>query len=102
GTLIAHHRPEVLDEIAQMLEDLRAPANIMVDIKVRFLLVEDSFLEDVGVDFRGLGDDATSGVPGDAGEINNVFNDFGDSTNYGSPGAPGVLGTGQDVGAAYS
>ena len=102
GTLIAHHRPEVLDEIAQMLEDLREPANIMVDIKVRFLLVEDSFLEDVGVDFRGLGDDATSGVPGDAGVINNVFNDFGDSTNYGSPGAPGVLGTGQDVGAAYS
>ena len=102
GTLIAHHRPEVLDEIAQMLEDLRAPANIMVDIKVRFLLVEDSFLEDVGVDFRGLGDDATSGVPGDSGEISTVFNDFGDSTNYGSPGAPGVLGTGQDVGAAYS
>jgi type II secretory pathway component GspD/PulD (secretin)/tetratricopeptide (TPR) repeat protein len=102
GTLIAHHRPEVLDEIAQMLEDLREPANIMVDIKVRFLLVEDSFLEDVGVDFRGLGDNATSGVPGDSGEINNVFNDFGDSTNYGSPGAPGVLGTGQDVGAAYS
>ena len=102
GTLIAHHRPEVLDEIAQMLEDLREPANIMVDIKVRFLLVEDSFLEDVGVDFRGLGDNATSGVPGDSGDINNVFNDFGDSTNYGSPGAPGVLGTGQDVGAAYS
>ncbi len=102
GTLIAHHRPEVLDEIAQMLEDLRAPANIMVDIKVRFLLVEDSFLEDVGVDFRGLGDDATSGVPGDVGSINTVFNDFGDSTNYGSPGAPGVLGTGQDVGAAYA
>ena len=102
GTLIAHHRPEVLDEIAQMLEDLRDPANIMVDIKVRFLLVEDSFLEDVGVDFRGLGDNATSGVPGDSGVINTVFNDFGDSTNYGSPGAPGVLGTGQDVGAAYS
>ena len=102
GTLIVHHRPEVLDEIARMLEDLRAPANIMVDIKVRFLLVEDSFLEDVGVDFRGLGDDATSGVPGDSGEISTVFNDFGDSTNYGSPGAPGVLGTGQDVGAAYS
>ncbi|MFT7516562.1 MAG: type II secretory pathway component GspD/PulD (secretin)/tetratricopeptide (TPR) repeat protein [Myxococcota bacterium] len=102
GTLIVHHRPEVLDEIAQMLEDLRAPANIMVYIKVRFLLVEDSFLEDVGVDFRGLGNDATSGVPGDVGSINTVFNDFGDSTNYGSPGAPGVLGTGQDVGAAFA
>jgi type II secretory pathway component GspD/PulD (secretin)/tetratricopeptide (TPR) repeat protein len=102
GTLIAHHRPEVLDEIAQMLEDLREPANIMVDIKVRFLLVEDSFLEDVGVDFRGLGNDATSGVAGDVGSITNVFNDFGDSTNYGSPGAPGVLGTGQDAGAAFA
>ncbi len=97
GTLIVRHRPEVQAEVAQMLEDLRVPANIMVDIKVRFLRVEDSFLEDVGVDFRGLGNDATSGAAGKGDSL--VFDDFG--ANAGSPGAPGTLGTGNDSGAIF-
>ena len=97
GTLIVHHRPEVQAEVASMLEDLRVPANIMVDIKVRFLRVEDSFLEDVGVDFRGLGNDATSGAAGKGDDL--VFDDFG--ANPGTPGAPGTLGTGSDSGMIF-
>jgi type II secretory pathway component GspD/PulD (secretin) len=99
GTLIVHHRPEVQEEVARMLGDLREPANIMVNIKVRFLLVEDSFLEDVGVDMRGLGDDSTAGIIGSGTDA--VFDDFGDATTYGSPGAPGLLGTGQDSGLLF-
>lgn len=97
GTLIVHHRPDVQAEVANMLEDLRVPANIMVDIKVRFLRVEDSFLEDVGVDFRGLGNDATSGAAGKGDDL--VFDDFG--ANPGTPGAPGTLGTGSDSGMIF-
>ena len=97
GTLIIRHRPEVQAEVAQMLEDLRVPANIMVDIKVRFMRVEDSFLQDVGVDFRGLGNDSTSGAAGKGDDL--VFDDFG--TSPGSPGAPGTLGTGSDSGMIF-
>ena len=42
----------------------------MVDIQARFLKVEDNFLEDIGVDFRGLGQPGLG--------TNNSFNDFGD------------------------
>jgi tetratricopeptide (TPR) repeat protein len=97
GTLIVHHRPDVQAEVATMLEDLRVPANIMVDIKVRFLRVEDSFLEDIGVDWRGLGNDSTSGAAGKGDNL--VFDDFG--TNPGSPGSPGALGTGNDSGMIF-
>ncbi|MBC8328047.1 MAG: hypothetical protein ISR76_10915 [Planctomycetes bacterium] len=95
GTLIVRHTPEVQARIAQLLEDLRKSANIMVEIKVRFLKVEDSFLQDIGVDFRGLGDAGEGGLGS-----NNVFDDFG-STGFGSPGQPGVLGTGNDAGAYF-
>ncbi len=97
GNLIVHHNPEVQAEVAQMLEDLRVPANIMVDIKVRFMRVEDSFLQDVGVDFRGLGNDSTSGAAGKGDDL--VFDDFGN--NFGSAGAPGRIGTGADSGMIY-
>lgn len=97
GTLIVHHSPAVQAEIAQMLEDLRVPANIMVNIKVRFMRVEDSFLQDVGVDFRGLGNDSTSGEAGKGDDL--VLNDFGQ--DFGSTGAPGTIGTGQDSGMIF-
>jgi type II secretory pathway component GspD/PulD (secretin) len=97
GTLTVHHSPEVQAEIAQMLGDLRVPANIMVDIKVRFMRVEDSFLQDVGVDFRGLGNDSTSGAAGKGDDL--VFDDFG--TDFGSSGDPGRIGTGADSGMIY-
>ncbi len=95
GTLIVRHTPEVQARITKLLDDLRKSSNIMVEIKVRFLKVEDSFLQDIGVDFRGLGDAGEGGMG-----TNNVFDDFG-STGYGSPGAPGVLGTGNDAGAYF-
>ena len=99
GTLIIHHTREVHKQVAELLEGMRGPANIMVEIKVRFLRVEDSFLQDIGVDFRGLGDDSTQGAPGKG--TNNVFDDFGNSSIYGSAGQPGILGTGADTGFSF-
>jgi len=94
GTLVVRHRREVLTKVSQLLDDLRRPANIMVEITVRFLRVEDSFLEDIGVDWRGLGDDSTVGVPGQGS--NDVFDDFG--SDFGSPGDPGAIGSDNDTG----
>jgi len=52
--------------------------------------VEDNFLEDIGVDFRGLGQ------PG-LGENGADFNDFGDATTQGELGQE--IGQGSDLGA---
>ena len=97
GTLIVNAPPATQDRIKSLLGDLRLSSNIMVEIKVSFLKVEDSFLQDIGVDFRGLGNDSTSGIAGKGDDF--VFDDFG--TDPGSPGAPGTLGTGNDSGMYF-
>lgn len=97
GTLVVRHRRAVQDQVDQMLRDLRKPSNIMVEVTVRFLRVEDSFLQDIGVDWRGLGDDSTVGLPGQG--TDNVFDDFG--SDFGSPGSPGPIGSDNDVGFFY-
>src|SRR6185369_17186951 len=63
----------------------------MVDIQARFLKVEDNFLEDIGVDFRGLGQPGLG--------TNNAFNDFGDPSTQLDLGRE--IGTGTDLGAFY-
>jgi len=70
--LVVHAPPEVQNQVAQFLDDLRAFAGIVITIESRFLTVGDYFLRDLGVDFRGLGgsnggplavlDDVTSGL----------------------------------------
>ena len=72
GTMVVNQTPEVHEKIQKLLDDLREATGIMVDIQARFLTVEDNFLEDIGVDFRGLGS------PGKG--TNAFFNDFGDTT----------------------
>ncbi len=70
GTLVVSQAPEVHETIQQLLEDLREATGITVDIQARFMKVEDNFLEDIGVDFRGLGQPGLG--------TNETFNDFGD------------------------
>lgn len=71
GTMVVSQTPEVHAEIQALLEDLREATGIMVDIQAQFVKVEDNFLEDIGVDFRGLG-------PPGPGVNGQDFNDFGD------------------------
>ena len=92
GTMVVHQTPEVHEQIAKLLEDLREATGIMVDIQARFLKVEDNFLEDIGVDFRGLGSPGLG--------TNNFFNDFGDPTAQADLGKE--IGQNTDLGAWYS
>jgi Flp pilus assembly secretin CpaC/tetratricopeptide (TPR) repeat protein len=95
GTLVVNQTPEVQEQIAQLLKDLRDSAGIMVDIQARFLEVEDNFLEDIGVDFRGLGQ---PGLGADE-----FFNDFGNPSSLtGLAGDNDILGTDTDAGAFYN
>ena len=89
GTLVVYQTPEVQAQIQKLLDDLREATGIMVDVQARFLKVEDNFLEDIGVDFRGLGS------PGKG--TNAFFDDFGDATVQQDLGAE--IGQDTDVGA---
>jgi type II secretory pathway component GspD/PulD (secretin) len=73
----------------------------MINIQTRFLSLEDRFLEDIGVDFRGLngqnGSSASASVP------NAPLDDFGTpgSGGVGTPTNPAGIGTGNDAGAFF-
>jgi general secretion pathway protein D len=89
--LVVYAPPEVQNQVAQFLDDLRSFAGIVVTIESRFLTVSDNFLRDLGVDIRGLGgsnsstlavlDDVTNGL------VNNASAGFDN-------GGPGVQGGG--------
>ncbi len=91
GTLVVNQTPEVHQLIEELLDGLREAAGIMVEIEARFLKVEDNFLEDIGIDFRGLGSPGLGS--------NEFFNDFGDATAQSELGAE--IGQDSDLGAFY-
>ena len=89
GEMVVHQLPEVHEQIKKLLTDLREATGIMVDIQARFIKVEDNFLEDIGVDFRGLGQPGLG--------TNSFFNDFGDPSTQLDLGRE--IGQGSDLGA---
>ncbi len=91
GTLVVRQTPEVQAQIRALLLDLRANSGTLINIETRFIEVEDSFLEDIGVDLRGLPGDLTGGFP---------LEDFGQSGagGFGTPSNPTGIGTGNDPG----
>ncbi len=91
GTMVVYQKPEVIEQIKSLLDDLREATGIMVDIQARFLKVEDNFLEDIGIDFRGLGQPGLG--------TNSFLNDFGDPATQGDLGKE--IGQGSDLGAFY-
>lgn len=105
GTLYVLADRAAQAEVAKFLADLRRHVGIQIDIETRFLKVEDSFLEDVGIDLRGLGNQASQGVSGRGLEKlgdrqNTGFDDFG-PRNTSNPAAPGTIGTGTTPGIFF-
>lgn len=58
GYILVVHTPEVQGQVGSFLEDLRRSAGSLVTIESRFITVSDNWLQELGVDFRGL-DNAT-------------------------------------------
>ena len=54
GNMIVVHSAEVQQQVRQFLEELRRFSASLVTIDSKFLVIGDNFLQDVGVDFRGL------------------------------------------------
>ena len=96
SSLIVTQTADIQDKIGSLLRDLRKASGVHVDIQARFLSVQDNFLEEIGVDFRGLGDQSSSGKPGMglAGREGFGFNDYGqnpDDSNIGRDFTPGIF-----------
>lgn len=104
GVLFVRADAATLEKVNSLLADLRRHVGIQVDVDARFLKVEDNFLEDVGIDLRGLGNQASQGLPGRGLEKNNRtgvgFDDFGQSQQL-NPASPGVIGSGSEPGMFY-
>lgn len=92
--LIVRNSPEVVERVNNLLNDLRRSQGITVSIEARFITIRDDFLEDIGLDFRGVGGSPQIPPPGNA-PVPAALDDiqFGNQTNPAGPG-----GTGNDAG----
>lgn len=92
--LIVRNNPDNIESVAQLLTDLRRSQGITVSIEARFITIRDDFLEDIGVDFRGIGGSPQippPGIPPVPAALDDI--QFGNSTNPAGPG-----GSGNDAG----
>ncbi len=104
GHLIVWHTPEVQKEIDAFLEDMRRYISSMVTIEARFLTVQKDFLQEVGLDFRGLG--GTFSPPTDMPNLDDMTSGLEDNTSLGldndGQGLPGSAETNPSAGAFFN
>lgn len=105
GTLIVKAPRTTHAKVQQLLDGLRGAGGLQVSIETRFVTVSDNFLQDIGVDLRGLGDQSGGlGIPGKGG----IQTGTGttpvtfDDVLFGSTGTPAGIGTGNDLGIFYN
>ena len=92
--LMVINSPEVQLEVARFLDDLRRFSSEVVTVESRFVNIDRAFLQEIGVDFRGLGG-STSG--GTEAFLNDVTSGLEDNAGLAlSNNGPGIL-TGQSV-----
>jgi type II secretory pathway component GspD/PulD (secretin)/tetratricopeptide (TPR) repeat protein len=104
GNLIIRNQPAVLTMVMGLLENLRSQAGLLVTVESRFLTVEDNFLEDIGVDLRGLGNQLPVGSasrPGLGGQFVGSPGEPLDDIAFGSNAQPSGRGTNQDAGVFF-
>ncbi|MBI2922527.1 MAG: hypothetical protein HYY18_15860 [Planctomycetes bacterium] len=77
GILIVRHTPAVQGQINAFLQRVRESTGLLVTVEARFLTVQEHFLEDVGVDFRGLeSTTAATAFPLEGNPAYGVMDDF--------------------------
>ena len=97
GALVVRQTRPVHELIRTLLQDLRENAGTLINIESRFVNVSDSFLEDIGVDFRGLGPDDVN--PDANIPTGLVLDDFGSvPEGFGTPSVPSGIGSDNDLG----
>ncbi len=62
GHIIVVTTPEIQAKVNDFLEDLRNFSSSMVTIETKFMTVGDNWIQEIGVDFRGLADNPLSDI----------------------------------------
>jgi type II secretory pathway component GspD/PulD (secretin)/Flp pilus assembly protein TadD len=104
GNLIIRNQTGVHKAIIDLLDNLRSQVGLLVSVEARFITVEDNFLEDIGVDLRGLGNQLPVGspsVPGRGGSFTGSPGEPTDDVPFGSNTTPLGAGTSQDSGVFF-
>ncbi|HET6202805.1 MAG TPA: tetratricopeptide repeat protein [Planctomycetota bacterium] len=76
GNLIVVHDLDVQQQVAKFLQDLRTFTASLVTVEAKFLTVSENFLQEIGVDFRGLGGEA-----GTLANLDDVTNGLEDNSS---------------------
>ncbi len=95
--LVVKAPPDAHQRIRELLDGLRATGGLTVSLETRFITVEDSFLQDIGVDVRGLGDQS-----GGLGVRGKGRRETFDDVLSGTQGAPAGIGTSSLTGVFYN
>jgi Flp pilus assembly secretin CpaC len=92
--LIVRNTADNVERVATLLDDLRRAQGLTVSVEARFITIRDDFLEDIGIDFRGVGGSPNIPPPGFP-PVPAALDDiqFGNDFNPAGPG-----GTGNDAG----
>lgn len=91
GYLLVFANPEMQARVERFLADQRRFATSVVSIETKFLTVTQNFLQEIGVDFRGLGG---SGNKGSVVQLDDITNALDDNASRGLDNQ----GTGDDAG----
>lgn len=92
--LIVLNTADNIDRVSALLEDLRRSQGLTVSVEARFITIRDDFLEDIGIDFRGIGGSPQippPGIPPVPAALDDI--QFGNNSN-----PAGAGGTGNDAG----
>ena len=101
GHIIIVQTPEVQKQVATFLEGLRNLSSSMVTIETKFMEVGDNWIQEIGVDFRGLDDnpltDVTNGLEDMASQgLDNGGTGSEGSNAAGAPSSGFYYNDGQD------
>ncbi|MCB9914314.1 MAG: hypothetical protein H6828_04070 [Planctomycetes bacterium] len=101
GHIVIVHTPEVQEKVRSFLEDLRKFSSSLVTIETKFLTVGDNWIQEIGVDFRGLDSnpltDVTNGLEDKASRgLDNGGTGADGSNAAGSPSSGFYYDDGQD------
>ncbi len=99
--ILVIHTSEVQLQVAQFLDDLRRFASSVVTIESRFVTITDGFLQEIGVDWRGLG--PTVGTEAFLNDVTNGLEDnAGQAQDNGGPGLSSGAGLAPIAGAFFN
>jgi tetratricopeptide (TPR) repeat protein len=101
GHIVIVHTPEIQEKVRAFLEDLRNFSSSLVTIETKFMTVGDNWIQEIGVDFRGLDSnpltDVTNGLEDNASRgLDNGGTGADGSNAAGAPSSGFFYDDGQD------